>query len=197
MGASLLTLRQSNDYHLHHITMNIAPQHFEQAIVWAAARVTLLPFKGRNFIDFSQSKWKAKSIYFEDTVGNVLEFIARERAPMPHAPESFGVDGIINISEVGLASANLPALVKDLQTALRVPIFDGDPKTGFCALGNDEGLFICVETGRNWLPTDNRPSAIYPIAIHIGDCGTGIHTFEGGAYTLTCRAVANAGQQMD
>ena len=191
IGSSLLTLQQATDQHIHHIAINIPPQQFESALTWTEARVPLMPHDGKKFVDFSKSKWEARSLYFEDVAGNVMEFIARERAPMPDAPNEFGIEQVMSISEVGLASEDVPELVAALKSTYNFPTFDGNPETGFCALGDHDGLLICVETGRNWLPTDNRPSGLYPVTLEIAGCDTGTHTFAEDTYTVSCRPTAN------
>ncbi|MEM6285215.1 MAG: hypothetical protein AAF787_23685, partial [Chloroflexota bacterium] len=184
MGKTALTFSVAETPHIHHIAINIPPQQFESALAWTEARVPLLPFNGKKIIDFSKSTWQARSLYFEDPGGNVIEFIARERVAVPDAPDDFALEHLIGISEVGLASDNVRGLVAELRAALDVPVFDGDPETGFCALGDDSGLLICVETGRNWLPTDNRPSGVYPVEMTISGDSPGTHTFYDGAYTV-------------
>ncbi len=184
VGTSTLMLRENAEMQIHHIAFAVPEHQFEQVLAWTQARVTVLPFKGKPFIDFSKSSWQAKSVYFEDMAGNVLEFIARHRLPDPAAPPTFSSRSVRGISEIGLASLDVPALVDQLQAAFGLPVFDGSPDSSFCALGDDHGLLICVEAGRNWLPTDNRPSGVYPVRVALAGHHDHTLTVEGHPYTL-------------
>ncbi|MEO1443557.1 MAG: hypothetical protein AAFV33_24355, partial [Chloroflexota bacterium] len=129
MGATAFTLTAADTPNIHHIAINIPPPQFERAMAWTEARVPLLLYNGKIFVDFSKSTWQARSVYFEDMGGNVMEFIARERLIVPGVPDAFAPEHIIGVSEVGLATDNVPGLVSALRDALHLPVFDGDPET--------------------------------------------------------------------
>lgn len=185
VGRSTLTLMAAETAQIHHLAFDIPEHQFEAALTWADERLTLMPYEGEKFIDFSQTNWQAHSLYFEDAAGNVLEFIGRHRLPMPEAPTPFGIQNLQNISEVGLATDDLPGLVAQLQAKLDLPIFSGGPTGAFCALGDDHGLLICVKTGRPWLPTDNRLSAVHPVQMTIRGDAPATYSLEGHPYQIT------------
>jgi catechol-2,3-dioxygenase len=168
-GWTNLTFRQSRDNrrHIHHIAFNIPPHQLDAALAWTEARVPLLLHEGKKVVDYSSSIWQARSCYFEDAAGNVLEWIGRERTPAPNLPADFTPATVYGVGEMGLALDDPAAFTATLRDTLDLPVFDGDPSGTFCALGDDHGLLLVVETGRNWLPTDNRPSGEHPVTVTV------------------------------
>ena len=132
-----------------HFAINVPPDRFEEAADWARARAPLL----RDDVPFPA--WRARSAYFYDGDGNIVELIARERAP--------GRELLLEVSEVGLPVTDVGAAVDYLQAELDLPCFDGD-RERFSALGDDRGLLIVVPVGRDWVFTD-RPATDAPLRV--------------------------------
>ena len=134
-----------------HFAVNVAPDRFAEAVAWAAGQATLIQE------DVPFPDWRARAAYYFDTAGNLVELIARERAP--------GDELLIEVSEVGLPVADVGAAVGFLEAELGLPHFSGD-RENFSAVGDDHGLFIVVPVGRDWLFTD-RPSSDAPVRVTI------------------------------
>jgi catechol-2,3-dioxygenase len=134
-----------------HFAVNVPPQRFEEAVDWARERVELVDD------DVPFPAWRARSAYFFDPGGNIVELIARERAP--------GEDLFLEISEVGLPVADVGAAVEWLETELGLPHFSGN-RRDFSAVGDDRGLFIVVPVGRPWLFTE-EPAPDAPLRVTI------------------------------
>ena len=62
--------------------------------------------------------WRARAAYYFDPVGNLVELIARERAP--------GDELLLEVSEVGAPVADVGAAVDFLEAELGLPHFSGD-----------------------------------------------------------------------
>ncbi len=108
----------------------------------------------KDIIDFVN--WKAKALYFNDPDGNIIEFIGRERIDIKPKSRSFMQSEIINISEVGIATVGIENIYKKLNAMKEIHIFDGNFNS-FCALGDDNGLFIVVNKyKKNWFPTGSK-----------------------------------------
>jgi catechol-2,3-dioxygenase len=134
-----------------HFAVNVPPQRFEEAVEWARERVELVDD------DVPFPAWRARSAYFFDPGGNIVELIARERAP--------GEGLFLEISEVGLPVADVGAAVDWLEGELGLPHFSGN-RRDFSAVGDDRGLFIVVPVGRPWLFTDEpAPDAALHVTI--------------------------------
>jgi hypothetical protein len=134
-----------------HFAINVPPQRFEEAVEWARERAELVED------DVPFEAWRARSAYFFDSGGNIVELIARERAP--------GEELFLEISEVGLPVGDVGAAVDWLESELGLPYFSGN-RRDFAAVGDDRGLFIVVPVGRPWLFTDvPAPDAPLRVAI--------------------------------
>ena len=84
-----------------------------------------------------------------------MEIIARERINI-ESDFAFSPNTIISISEMAIATANIERVYNSINQIKRIPIFDGDFNR-FCALGNDEGLFIVIDkTTKKWYPTNDE-----------------------------------------
>jgi catechol-2,3-dioxygenase len=134
-----------------HFAVNVPPQRFGEAVAWARERVRLVDD------DVPFPAWRARSAYFFDPGGNIVELIARERAP--------GEDLFLEISEVGLPVTDVGAAVEWLEGELGLPHFSGN-RRDFSAVGDDRGLFIVVPVGRPWLFTD-EPAPDAPLHVTI------------------------------
>jgi catechol-2,3-dioxygenase len=134
-----------------HFAVNVPPQRFEEAVAWAASRAELL------HEDVPFPAWQARSAYYYDPGGNIVELIARDRVP--------GADLLLEVSEVGLPVTDVGDAVEFLESELGLPEFDGD-RERFSAVGDDHGLFIVVPVGRPWLFTD-RPATDVPVRVTI------------------------------
>jgi hypothetical protein len=134
-----------------HWALNVAPDRFEEAMAWAGERVALVAQ------DVPFPDWRARAGYFYDPGGNIVELIARERAP--------GEELFLEVSEVGLPVADVAVASDFLESEVGLPHFSGDRRQ-FCAVGDDRGLFIVVPVGRPWLLTD-RPARDHPISVTI------------------------------
>ena len=134
-----------------HFAVNVPPQRFEEAVAWARERVELVDD------DVPFPAWRARSAYFFDPGGNIVELIARERAP--------GEDLFLEISEVGLPVRDVGAAVEWLEGELGLPHFSGNRRY-FSAVGDDRGLFIVVPVGRPWLFTE-EPAPDAPLRVTI------------------------------
>ena len=134
-----------------HFAVNVPPQRFEEAVDWARERVELVDG------DVPFPAWRARSAYFFDPGGNIVELIARERAT--------GDDLFLEISEVGLPVADVGSAVEWLEGELGLPHFSGN-RRDFSAVGDDRGLFIVVPVGRPWLFTE-EPAPDVPLRVTI------------------------------
>jgi catechol-2,3-dioxygenase len=134
-----------------HFAVNVAPDRFEEAVAWARERFAVV----RDEVPFPH--WRARAAYFFDPAGNLVELIARERAP--------GEELMLEVSEVGLPVADVGEAVAFLEAELGLSHFSGD-RSNFSAMGDDRGLFILVPVGRHWLFTE-QPAPDVPLQVTI------------------------------
>jgi catechol-2,3-dioxygenase len=132
-----------------HFAVNVG--RFDAAVEWARTQAALIEE------DVPFEAWRARAAYYFDPVGNLVELIARERAP--------GDELLLEVSEVGVPVADVGAAVEFLESELGLAHFSGD-RENFSAVGDDHGLFIVVPVGREWLFTD-LPASDAPVRVSI------------------------------
>ena len=158
IGESILTFVTNDKALPYHFAFNIPFNKDKEALNWLKNKVKVIPYKNDEIIDFVN--WEAKAIYFYDRDYNIVEFIARRVSNHENLSE-FNSKSVINISEIGIGTNNIKQLYQELNTMKPIRIFDGSFEK-FCALGNNEGLFIVVNLlQKDWFPTGDK--------IHISD----------------------------
>jgi len=139
---------------IYHFAFNIPCNHIREGMAWLerAGIVLIANEKGENQIDFPN--WNAEATYFFDPAGNIVELIAR-RDLQNESEQSFGPDSLLEISEIGIVTDDVPAWNARAETEFGIPPFNKQkPAADFSALGSDMGLFIVVSEGRKWFLTD-------------------------------------------
>lgn len=140
----------------YHFAFNIRPDQLPDSISWLENhKAELLDSeKGPGkIVDFPA--WRAKSVYFFDPAGNIVEFIARAAIkPAGNAPK-FSAQSVCGISEIGIVCDEVPAMRQWIETTHGIKDFVRQENTeNFSAMGDDEGLLLLVPEGRNWYMGD-------------------------------------------
>lgn len=138
---------------VYHFAIDLPNNRFFDCYSHIKQHTDLLPVeKGDDIANFVN--WDAKSFYFLDNNGNIVEGITRyPNRQISHEP--FGTQSYIGISEIGFVTNNVPELADTLLNVHGVPIFHRQPRGDkFTVSGDDEGLFILAEKGREWYPTN-------------------------------------------
>lgn len=163
-GASRLTFRraqQSAASPFYHLAFNVHPTRFERARAAMAAITPLVHDRnGRDVFDFRS--WDATACYFIDPLGNVGELIARRDLrgePVPSDP------GILAIGEIGLVTGDVPALTKRLSRELGAEVYRDSSGDEFAALGDEGGLLILSQQGREWYPETDKAAVSAPLTV--------------------------------
>jgi len=160
----------------YHFAINIPANKIEEAKAWLSNRAKLLWMEDykNDIADFVN--WHAKSVYFYDPAGNIVELIARLDLNN-NASEMFSPDQFLSINEVGLVftNENFEKEIMSLGDSYSLSYFDKQPPLPkFRAMGDDHGLFVIVPEHRNWYPTD-KPSGIFPLSVEFENEGKGHH----------------------
>jgi len=144
----------------YHFAFAIPYDSFKDAVTWASIKLALITAENGNVIaDFKN--WNAKSFYFFDNNGNIVEFIARiNKNENLHA--SFDSSQISSLSEVGIVTDSITVFANQLKTMYKIPVYDKQPLLqNFGALGDDNGLLILSLPGRPWYPTNLPAKKFY------------------------------------
>jgi len=168
-GASRLLFSSSgNDQHpFYHFAFNIPFNKVEEARKWLKQKVQLLWLQDYDSEIAEFVNWQARSVYFIDPDGNIVELIGRKE-PQDETKLPFSSGQIRCISEIGVVfpEDQFDPRVKMMMTDHRLSYFEKQkPMEYFRAIGDDYGLLICVPEGRSWYPCHNKSAGLFPIKI--------------------------------
>jgi len=167
IGSTELVFQQAKSADpFYHFAINIPANKIEEAKTWLKNRTELIWMEQYKSDVADFVNWHAKSVYFYDPAGNILELIARFDLEN-ETQEPFSSNQFLSISEIGLVfpEDEFDKRTHELMNRYRLSYFAKQPPLPqFRAVGDDDGLFIIVPENRNWFPT-SKPSGIFPIVI--------------------------------
>lgn len=156
IGKSILVLKMSESFTPYHFCINIPANKEFEALRWLKERVEII--KNDELEIQSFESWNASAIYFYDADNNIVEFIARKTLKNG-TTEAFNVRQAIQISEIGVPVNDILSSTQALQRIVTLSKYSGNFER-FCAIGNEEGLFIFINSKlKTWFPTDDRAYA--------------------------------------
>lgn len=178
VGHTDLVFKQSGSADpFYHFAINIPANKITEAKAWLSGRTELIWMEDYKSDIANFVNWHAKSVYFFDPAGNIVELIARfdvdNKTDAPFSSAQF-----LSVSEVGLVIKGdaFDKTIAGLLLQYQLSYFDKQaPLPQFRAIGDDEGLFIAVPEKRNWYPT-TKASGIFPMDVMFEN--------EGKEYTL-------------
>jgi catechol 2,3-dioxygenase-like lactoylglutathione lyase family enzyme len=129
----------------YHFAINVPGDSIRAAVAWLRERAEVLSFDG----DPVRTDVGAGCVYFLDAVGNVLELIA---GPHIEGEGSFGPQSLIEIAEIGVASADVEATAAAVRDAFGEPVRWSDSE--LTAVGDRHAVVIVAPIGRGWIPVD-------------------------------------------
>ncbi|MEK6828122.1 MAG: VOC family protein [Nanoarchaeota archaeon] len=165
VGSSKLNFLKSDHQNcVYHFAFDIPHNKLDEALKWLLLKVNLIEFQGSNIIDFPN--WNAKSLYFYDNNGNILEFIARFENDNK-SDTAFDNFSIASISEIAFVTNNVEKLAKDLIQTYGLTYYHRQvQRDDFSVIGDDNGLIILVSSTRNWFPTPIKVEK-FPVKVTI------------------------------
>jgi hypothetical protein len=169
-GNSEIIFRQAlnNKQPYYHFAFNIPYNKIEAAREWLKEKAKLIWIEDYNSEIAEFINWKARSIYFFDPAGNIVELIGRKEFYLA-TENGFGPKDFLSISEIGIVfhKKEYDNRIEEIMDLMELGYFSRQkPIPGFSAIGDDEGLLIAVYDDRKWYPT-NIHSGIYPLEIEI------------------------------
>lgn len=173
-GKTDLIFKEQNDFDgAYHFCFNISKNKFAECKTWISEKTPLLKDdKGND--EFTGGSWNSSSIYFKDSVGNILEFIARHDQKNA-TDESFNSNHILQVSEIGLPSKDVISFAKELCNKLGVDIYKQDFNDTFTPIGNEDGLFILPVENRIWYPNTGVPAKLLDVKVDVEISGKNFH----------------------
>lgn len=140
----------------YHFAVNIPPGMIDEAASWLGDRHELLEFHGDPDVEegatIVQGGRGASSMYFLDAAGNVVELMANPR--LERKPDaSFGPDSLLEIAEIGVATADTAATRAAIEDVFGAEVLWGGREGWLLtAIGDDRGVVIVAPVGRGWIP---------------------------------------------
>lgn len=178
MGSTVVRFKQSaNGQPFYHFAINIPCNKIEEAKEWLSGKVALLWIEDYKNVVADFVNWHAKSIYFFDAAGNIVELIARFDL-RNETRETFSSKHFLCVSEIGLVfpQAAIEIRTAELLQRYALSFFDKQPPfPNFKAVGDDEGLLIIVTDHRAWYPT-TKASGLFPVELEFEQDGKAHHT---------------------
>jgi catechol 2,3-dioxygenase-like lactoylglutathione lyase family enzyme len=140
----------------YHFAINIPQGSIDEAAAWLAQRHELLAFHNDpdvpNGATIVHTDRGASALYFLDGAGNVVELIANDQLDDSAEPP-FGPHSLIEIAEIGIATADPKATRAVVQETLSAGIlWGGREGWRLTAIGDDHGVVIVAPVGRGWIP---------------------------------------------
>ena len=152
-GKSILNIEYKPETTPYHFAVNIPANKDLEALEWLKSKVEILK-DGKNEIqDFDF--WNAKAIYFYDLDENIVELIVRKNLNNL-SNQKFDSNQFLEISEIGVPTLDIEKEFNQLKSLTGIEIFDGGFER-FCAIGDENGLFICINKKvKDWFPTNDK-----------------------------------------
>jgi catechol-2,3-dioxygenase len=162
-GTELIFKKSENEKPVYHFAIDVPNNRFFDCHNFITKTTkTLEVDPGNDIANFVN--WDAKSFYFYDNNGNIVEIITRYPT-RAYDVEPFSHKTYMSISEIALVSGRVAEIADTLINENGVPVFKRQPRSDqFTALGDDDGLILISERGRNWYPT-NIPAQSFRIRI--------------------------------
>jgi catechol-2,3-dioxygenase len=148
----------------YHVAFDVPNNQLKLARSWLEPRVPLMQARDGS-TEFHGENWNADQFYFLDPAGNILELIARHTADTA-SNAAFSSASLIAVTEIGLASPDVPATVAWFQQTLGLEPYKDHGDT-FTPIGDESGLLIVVAQRREWFPDTRVEAEILPVEIVI------------------------------
>jgi catechol 2,3-dioxygenase-like lactoylglutathione lyase family enzyme len=140
----------------YHLAINVPRGSILDAATWIGERHELLAFhddpdeeEGATIVHTDRG---ASALYFLDAGGNVVELIANDHLDN-ESDAPFGPDSLLEVAEIGVATADTDATRAVIQDALSADVLWGGREGWLLtAIGDDHGVVIVAPTGRAWIP---------------------------------------------
>lgn len=165
LGSSLLTFKYifQTEPFVNHFAISIPPNQIESALTWVKNKQIKIIKNEISVADiYSNPVFNSRSIFIDDSVGNIVEFIAFQNLGENFSGKKiatpvdgpFSKDQLFNISQVSLPGINVRASYNILNT-----VFEYDSLSRSTAsykpTGGPEGLILLRLKSRPYLPTEN------------------------------------------
>ncbi len=149
---------------VYHFAFNIPASQLNKVLSYLQARLEIIPASENGELIADFKSWNARSVYFNDNNGNILECVARFDLE-EHASDLQTGSFILNISEIGVVTENVSE-AENMLHGSGIPLYSKGPQQeDFSVLGDDNGLVILKDKNRGWMPNNLLPKPFDMTAI--------------------------------
>ncbi|HTK10694.1 MAG TPA: hypothetical protein VL485_26205 [Ktedonobacteraceae bacterium] len=184
-GTTRLHFQETELDVLYHVAFTIPRNTFHEAKRRMQEQVPLLRKNGEDEIFFVDLN--ARSFYFCDPAGNILEYIVHYGLNYK-TEEASGADSVLHVSEIGLPVEDVPAFAEQVREQFAIGPYGGSISANFAFLGDIYGQLVVVKVGRPWLPTDTVLATVSPVQLTIRGQRKRQIQFSSYPYTITISA---------
>ncbi|HET8751569.1 MAG TPA: VOC family protein [Gaiellaceae bacterium] len=140
----------------YHFAINVPPGSIEDAAAWLGSRHEILEFHDDPDVEEGATIVRGDrgglSFYFLDGGGSVVELMANPRID-DDLEGQFGPDSLLEIAEIGVASADTAATRAAIEETFGADVLWGGREAWrLTAIGDDHGVVIVSPVGRGWIP---------------------------------------------
>ena len=175
----------------YHFAINVPRGSIAAAAEWIGNGHELLAFhgdpleeEGATVVHFERG---ASALYFLDGGGNVVELIDNDHLAND-SDALFGPESLLEIAEIGLATADTKATSALIQEVLSVGVlWGGEDGSVLTAIGDDHGAVIVAPTGRGWIPI-GLPAQPLPTTVVAAAPQSQVLRLTEGPYTIRADA---------
>ncbi len=178
LGNSRLTfnLLASGDPIVNHFSILIPKNQIEKTLDWLknpngkylngpSSPVNILKDETTGAEIVSNPAQNARSIYFEDPTGNIVELVARKEFGT-EVTGDFSSDQFLKIVEVAAVSKSISKCYDILKSEFNVQEFPGST-AGYKPVGGGEGDILLINFDKPWKPTESSLSVPYETTVTI------------------------------
>lgn len=152
----------------YHFAFDMPANQFEEAKAWTKEKITLAREQGNDEVYFEGID--AKSIYFEDPAGNIVEFICRF-TDAKASEQPFTAASLQKMSEMSIV---VPNKLDALHLLEGIAVFERDYQEvfaddlSFMGERKDATYLLFVNEGRTWF-FSNKKSTTFPVDITLNN----------------------------
>jgi len=195
-GQTPITFTQAQPEHgepFYHVAFNIPENKIRGARAWQQQRTKLDrlgphlrdPEMPEDVVHFRH--WNARSIFFWDPAGNLIEYIARHDLKNG-ATGAFDARDLLYASEIAFITNDVANTASEMRKALGLEQYrNGDES--FRALGDEHGLLLVINRGRRWGYDKEaaRPTDIFPTVAEIRGAQSSKYALTNYPYEIAVR----------
>ncbi|WP_405105408.1 hypothetical protein MHH28_21560 [Paenibacillus sp. FSL K6-1217] len=147
-GESIISFENNLQHVFYHYAFYVDELHFSSVLDKIQTHTPLLQDE-EGQTEFFSGLWQRRQLYFRDPQGNILEIL-------PSDERSALENGWLRVQEIGLPVDSLDELrsrISDIQDEI------GRASDTIAFYGNEYGVFVLVQEGRAWFPTEEAAIA--------------------------------------